>query len=88
MKNIKIRKDIKERLDNFKSDESLSVNQKLELLVTDARTYDDKSIDDLANQHININMSDEIWAKLKNCKKYCKEPFSETISRLLDEYSD
>ena len=84
MKNIKIRKDVKQRLEEFKeSNELTSINKAMRLLLEDAEEH---TLPDLGEKpFIGINLDDELLDKLKRCKMHHFETHSDTIDRLISE---
>ena len=80
MKTIKIRLDVKRKLDEFS--EGKSINKTMRALLEDAETYEHPNYE---LKFININMDDDLLVKLKKCKLTPSESHSDTIERLLNE---
>ena len=83
MKNIKIRRQVKDELNAYF--DGMSVNKAMRLLLEDAETHEQTVYDDSS---ININMDDDLLEKLKRCKLSPSESHSDTIARLLKERKD
>ena len=80
MKTIKIRIDVKKKLDEFS--EGKSINKTMRILLENAKTYEHHNHE---LKFININMDDDLLDKLKKCKISPSESYSDAINRLLDE---
>lgn len=85
MKTIKIRQDVKDKLDEFP--DAKTITKTMKILVENAETYEQYSSDNSAKTHININMDDKVFEKFLKCKKYPNETHSDTIERLLNDYN-
>ena len=81
MKNIKVAREIKKQLMEF--GDGKSINKTMRQLLQDvepSETYIDGMI--------NINMDDDLWEKLCDCRVYPSESFSSVIYRLLQSNQD
>ena len=82
MKTIRIRRDVRERLESFA--DGKSVNKAMRLLLEDVETGDEqKAVEKV--QYININFDDELLPKLRVCKAYPNESYSDVIDRLITQ---
>lgn len=82
MKTIGINPKTKEKLTEFA--DGLSINKAMRKLLESAEpseTYSQKP------SYVNIGIDDDLFDKLKKCKKYSSESHSVTIERLLDEFN-
>ena len=82
MKTIQLRKETKVRLDIFAKHKS--INKAMRELLESAETVD--TVPKPKTEYANIHIDDDLWIKLKNCKKHDGESHSDVIERLLDEF--
>ena len=82
MKTIKIKTDVKERLEVFADGES--INKAMRRLLESVELVD--NVDGVSDaSDINIHIDDDLLELLKRCKIVASESHSDTISRLLSE---
>jgi len=80
MKTISIPLEIKELLDEFGNGKS--VNKTMAELLEDVESSEET---EEYKGKININMDNELFDKLKQCRLYSSEPYASVIFRLISE---
>ena len=81
-KTIRLRKEVKERLDAFA--DGRSSNRAMKMLLEDAQTFD--CVDIPKQEYYNIKIDEDLLDKLNRCRMNSRETHSDIVSRLLDEY--
>lgn len=81
MKTVRLRKDVKEKLDLF--GDGKSNNKAMRELLEDADTFDEV-IEVTGKEYYNIKIDDDLLQKLDDCKKYSNESRSDIVLRLLE----
>ncbi len=79
MKSVKLRKEVKGRLNSF--GEGLSTNKAMRLLLEDADT--NVEIPKKEKEYYVIKIDDDLLVKLNECKGHPTESLSDVVSRLL-----
>ena len=79
MKSVRLRKEVKDRLDGF--GDGLSTNKALRLLLEDADT--NVGVLKREQEYYVIKIDDDLLVRLNECKGYPTESLSDVVSRLL-----